>query len=922
VTLEPSRVGGESDADGAARDATVAADVAFLAGLLADTLDRHEGAELRRLVARVRTLAAAPQPEAWSELDEVFEALDLARAERLVRALIVDFHLTTIAEQVHRADELAARAAQFRGSLRHTIEDALADGVEPDEVAALLERMEVRPVFTAHPTEAKRRSVLAKRHQIAELLERRGDPRLGGDDRIRAERRIAEVVDLLWQTDELRIDAPTPLDEAAHVLFHLEFLARHAVPDVVDDLAAVVGDHGLGLSPRASPLRFGTWVGGDRDGNPFVTPEVTRRVVGLQVERAVAVLLDATTEVIDALSTSSRLCPVGDELRASLAADASLLPEVVERWGQLDAEEPYRLKCSFIRARLERTRARARDGTPHHPGRDYASTAELLDDIEVMRRSLVAAGPTRVSDLVDRYLRTAACLGLSMARMDVREHARRHHEALGALVDRTGELDRPYAALTRAERTAWLATELDRRRPLVPRAAPVPRDAADVLAVFDAVRDVLDRYGEEVVESYIVSMTRGIDDVLAAVVLAREAGLVDAHEGVARVGFVPLLETIDELRHARPLVDGLLAVPAYRRVLAGRGDVQEVMLGYSDSNKLGGITTSLWEIHRAQQVLRDVARERGVRLRLFHGRGGTVGRGGGPTGRAILAQPYRTLDGAIKITEQGEVISDKYGLPSLARRNLELALSATVRASLLHRSSRHAVEVLQRWYVVMEQVSAAAYAAYRDLVDDPALVTYFLAATPMDAHGRLHIGSRPARRATEQGAALDDLRAIPWVMGWTQSRQIVPGWYGFGSGLAAARADGHDDVLRQMLSEWHFLPVLVSNVEMALAKTDLRLARRYVERLVPTEAQGVFDRIVAEHERTVAQVRWLLDEPHLLAGHPLLRRTLEVRERNLRALGLLQVELLGRRRRGADPEVERTLLLTVNGIANGLRNTG
>jgi phosphoenolpyruvate carboxylase len=600
-----------------------------------------------------------------------------------------------------------------------------------------------------------------------------------------------------------------------------------------------------------------------------------------------------------------------------------VLPEVTTAYARRNADEPYRLKCSYIRARLAHTAARAAAGAgaPHHPGVDYADAAELIEDLDVMRRSLEA---NRCEGLAGaslaRALRLAQAVGLQLATMDVREHASAHHRAVGSLYGRLGE---EYDLMDGPARTARLAAELLGRRPLTSPAGGLDGAAGDTMDIFLMLRRALDHFGDAAVESYIVSMCRGVDDLLAPVVLAREAGLVDVHTGVARIGFVPLFETIEELRRAGPLLDEALSVTAYRRVVALRGDRQEVMLGYSDSNKLGGITTSAWEIHRAQRALRDVAAAHGVHLRLFHGRGGTVGRGGGPTGRAILAQPFRTLDGQIKITEQGEVVSDKYLVPELARINLEVATAAVIRASLLHRESRHDPVVLRRWDDTMSVVSDAAYAAYRNLVEDPRLVPYFLASTPVEELDRLNIGSRPARRATEGDGGLGDLRAIPWVFGWTQSRQIVPGWFGVGSGLAAARAAGGGSTLQQMMAEWHFLPTFLANVEMAAVKTDLEVAACYVDRLVPEELRGLFDVIAEEYRRTVDGLRWLLGVDELMESHPVLRRTLAVRAAQLTPLHLVQVELLARVRAGDDdPLVNRALQLTVNGIAAGLRNTG
>ncbi len=892
-------------------DATLRSDVRRLGDLLGQSLVRQEGQELLDLVENVRHGVREGRGI------EILDSLSAEEAVQLVRAFSTYFHLANVAEQVHRSRVLAEVRSQGGSWITRVvdkIEDAMKNPVAGheithDQLRTWINELNIRPVFTAHPTEAARRSVLNKLGEIASLLD--------SPKSVTQEERLAETVDLLWQTDELRLDRPEPLDEALNALYYLDDLATNTVPEVLNDFVRELKRLQIELPVTARPLNFGTWIGGDRDGNPNVTPEITEEAVVLQAGHAIRTTIAAMNRLRQMLSVSTRIAGATPELSASVENDLKNIPEFEGRFLRLNAQEPYRLKATAIVHRLAFTRDRHAARGPHVPGRDYKNTAELLADLTLMRNSLFAhRGELLATGLLERTIRSVAAFGLTHATLDVREHSDAHHNALQQLIGGN------YRDLSHDEKFDLLIKHLESDKTF--DASELDAAGAKTLNTFISIDNLIERFGPEVIETYIVSMTKGADDLIAATVLGKQAGLVDLKKGVAKIGFAPLLETVAELRAAGEILEKLLSNPTYRALVKLRGDIQEVMLGYSDSNKDAGIATSQWEIHRAQRILRDVAMKHGVRLRLFHGRGGSVGRGGGPTYDALIALPWGSVDGNIKMTEQGEVISDKYALPALARENVELTLAASLEATVLNRGPRQSSEDLQKWNDCMNAVSDAAFSRYRSLVDHPDLPAYFYASTPVEQLGNLFLGSRPSRRPDASGG-LASLRAIPWVFGWTQSRQIVPGWFGVGSGLKAARESGKSDVLQQMLREWHFFATFISNVEMTLAKTDLKTAQRYVETLVPAELRHFFDTISAEFELTVSEILTLTGKSSLLGDQAVLARTLQVRDTYLAPLQLLQVKLLQRVRdegESADSTLVRALLLTINGVAAGLRNTG
>jgi phosphoenolpyruvate carboxylase len=709
-----------------------------------------------------------------------------------------------------------------------------------------------------------------------------------------------------------------------NALYYLDDLFKLTVPEVLNDFAIQMKRLDIDVPVTARPLSFGNWIGGDRDGNPNITGEVTRDVLVLQAGHAIRVTIAAMDELRQMLSVSTRIVGATPELTASIEKDLQHIPEFEERFMRLNVEEPYRLKATAIVHRLAFTRMRHAAKGPHVPHRDYADTAELLADLTLMRDSLFAhRGELIATGLLERTIRTVSTFGLTHATMDIREHSDAHHQVLSQLAIADNYLEQSHD-----QKFELLATELASAKK--PALNKLDADATKTMDTFTAIGEIIDRFGSTAIETYIVSMTKGADDLLAAVVLGKYVGLVDLDQSVARIGFAPLLETVAELRAAGEILEKLLSNPTYRKLLTLRGDIQEIMLGYSDSNKDAGIATSQWEIHRAQRNLRDVAMKYGVRLRLFHGRGGSVGRGGGPTYEALIALPWGSIDGEIKMTEQGEVISDKFALPSLARENVELTLAAALEATVLKRGPRQDPKDLERWNACMQSVSDNSFAKYRALVDHPDLPAYFYASTPVEQLGNLFLGSRPSRRP-DASSGLGSLRAIPWVFSWTQSRFYLPGWFGSGTALTKLRDEDPQGFgwLMDALPRNPFLRYVLTNIESSIVSTNEHWMTAYAS-LVPDEAvrASFLETILAEYHRTKSILTEIF-RGTFEARRPRLAFTLDIREQPLSVLHAQQIELLKTWRAHvhagdtvAAESMISDLLVSVNALASGLRTTG
>ena len=907
-------------------DAVFADQVRHLGRLLGETIRAREGEDVFGLIEEIRRATVSFyrdfDPEARRRLEDVLGGLAPGTAVRIARAFGYFLHLVNIAEdQQHirraRSDEIAGRPPRD-GSLARALERADEAGWTGSDLADFLAGAHIRPVLTAHPTEVRRRSTMRRESAVAGLLDERARGHLTPGELGEVDAKLARAILVLWQTTLLRETGLDVIDEVENGLSCFEDAFFRELPRLYarleDGLAAL--DPGQAPGPLPPFFRIGSWIGGDRDGNPHVTAEVLRETLRRHGARAIDFYLVELGKLRQELSLSTTIVNVSDALSALAERSPDRSPH--------RAAEPYRRAIAGMIARLEATRA-AIGGTAESARTGvapYASPDMLLEDLGTIHESLAANGSEPLTRGRLRLLRrAAACFGFHLASLDMRQNSDVLETVLAELLE-SAEPPVHYSDLDEDARIEILRRELRERRPLADVGGDRSAVAESELSIFRAAREGMAVHGPEALAAAIVSNTRSASDILGLAVLLKEAGLADA-DGACSLDPVPLFETIEDLRNSDAIMDRLLSVPEYRRLVDGRGGIQEVMLGYSDSNKDGGYVTSGWEIYRAQLRLVALCRRHGVRLRLFHGRGGTVGRGGGPSYQAIRAQPAGSVDGQIRLTEQGEVLSSKYASPALGRHNLEILAAATVEASL---PGDPGARVPEAYADAMDGLSEHAYAAYRGLVHDtPGFADFFRASTVVNEIARLNIGSRPASR--KAGGSIGDLRAIPWVFSWSQCRVMLPGWFGFGTAVSRWLAGGGADgiaLLREMYREWPFFRTLLSNMDMVLSKTSMEIASRYAA-LVPDAAlrDRIFSRIDEERTETVRALLEISKTDRLLAGSPLLTLSLHNRLAYVDPLNHMQIELLKAHRERPDaPDVLRGLLLTINGISAGLRNSG
>ncbi|WP_026442597.1 phosphoenolpyruvate carboxylase [Pseudacidobacterium ailaaui] len=926
----PQRLAELEARSGDLKEVPLRRDVRSLGMLLGEVLREQAGEELYEKVEDLRTTAIrrreAQAAGNASEAEKLMQhsvrsiaEVSVERAYQLSRAFAFYFELINLAETNHRKRrrlslQLSGGAEVQRGSLRGTLQEMKRVGITANEALDWLRRIFIVPVFTAHPTEVARRSVLFKRRRIGEFLEQLDRIPLPDEEIARLEEELLAEITALWQTDEVRSRRPTVNDEIKMGLDYYDVSIFATLPKLYEEVSAALASvYGMDVDISDLPLLlgFGSWIGGDRDGNPFVTPQVTLEAIRAARTRLLAYYEKQVQLIIDLLTTSAQQLPISEELSQRLYGYLSELRTGTQQvFGARFEYEMYRRFMVCVHARLLRTAGKEPQDTDSLEAAlgtlpAYCNAQEFLDDLLILRRSLAANQGLRLArTLVDPLVLLVRTFGLHLHTLDIRQHARLHKKAL-------------------EEASAWCAGSVT-----VPHT--LSRESADVINTLRAVAEIKRGCSPEAVRQYVISGASGIEDIVGVLWLARLGGVEVAGNG-SDPGLmpVPLFESIEDLRNAPQVCRKLWNLPEYRNLLASWNNTQEIMLGYSDSNKDGGMLTSTWEIFRAHRALHEVARECGIKLRLFHGRGGTVGRGGGPTHRSIYAQPMGAFEGQIRITEQGEVLNWKYSDVVLAERNLELMIAASLdalaRPNALDPNGHQSGVLLPEWEKAFDELSETAFHFYREqIIGDPEVFEYFQLATPVGELEHARIGSRPARRSGKRSFA--DLRAIPWVFGWTQSRLLVPGWFGVGHAIEQY-TQRHTDglkLLRDMMAEFPLFIDLVRNVEMAMAKADLGIASLYAS-LVPDPAmrERVFSKIEAEFQRTMSAVLAITQQKELLENNQVLARSIRLRNPYVDPMSLIQVDLLRRKRAGEDTdEINRAIAGTINGISAGLRNTG
>ncbi|HEY3331314.1 MAG TPA: phosphoenolpyruvate carboxylase [Capsulimonadaceae bacterium] len=875
-------------------------------------------------------------------MDEIVSSMEYAQVVPVLKAFTTYFQLVNLAELKAIVRVNRHRAAQTLDAPRvESIRDAIRllkeGGVSAEAMAGIVGSLAVRLVFTAHPTEARRQSIQEKLHRISGWLAQFDDPALSAQAIQELHEDITAEVEILWETDEVRSTRLTVIDEARNVLEYFEHTLCDVTPRLYADLEAALAEYYPETTfDIPAILKFGSWVGGDRDGNPTVTLDHTNQVLELQRRLALQHYLGDVAELKQRLSESVSYTPPPKPLIDSLWKDQQLMPVIGERVRLRRALEPYRQKAHYVHERLRQTLEGSGPAS-------YASPADFIGDIELMYKSLAASGSRRAAERVIKPLLVKARIfGFHLAHLDIREHKTKYLSALDELATVAG-LPAP-SSLSEEERCDLLARELSNPRPLLAPKVKLTDETRTTLGLFQLVADNREKYGVNAFGTFIMSMAQGPADVLTMLLLAKEAGLYQPGQSAAAaklpLTIVPLFETISDLEAAPQVLDALLSNPVYRSHVDAQSRQQEVMLGYSDSTKDGGYFTANWKLYVAQKELAKVAAKHGIHLRLFHGRGGAIGRGGGPANKAILAQPGGTIRGRIKITEQGEVIAARYFDHDIAYRNLEQILHAVIVASAPTDSSTQGQEQ-ERWETIAARMSEVSFNHYRQLVyGDPDFITFFTEATPIGELSQLNIGSRPPRRTASD--KITDLRAIPWVFSWMQSRIVLPGWYSLGTALNdyASAGENNLDDLRTMYEEWAFFSTVIDNAQMSLSKADMDIAERYVS-LVKDRAiaERIFGAIKAEFQLARDMVLKITRQDDLLASTPVLQRSIRLRNPYVDPISYLQVELLRRLRELPNEtdsagtvwrelhEAQRrdlrgAVLLSINGIAAGLKNTG